>query len=121
MKNFGHGLNKVGLCADMALVQQEAMMRVESTGTEALSVAGITAGAAPGAVAQSQGKTEQPTPQDTAALSSSSLAVPSLTAQALSTAEARAAKVEALRQAIVSASYIIDPALVADAMISQGF
>ena len=111
----------MGLGADRSLVQQEAMMRVESTGTEALSVAGITAGAATGPIAQSQGNTEHSTPQDTAALSSSSLAVPSLTAQALSTAEARAAKVEALRQAIVSASYTIDPALVADAMINEGF
>ncbi len=59
-------------------------------------------------------------PQDTASLSANSLAVPSLTAQALSTSEARAAKIEALRQAVTSAAYVVDPGLIADAMISAG-
>lgn len=94
-------------------------MRIESTGTEALSVAGA-ASAATDAAAHAQRKA-QPTSQDTASFSSSSLAVPSLTAQALSTAEARASKIEALRQAISSASYTVDPALIADAMLSEGF
>ncbi len=96
-------------------------MRIENIGTEALSAAGITAGTATGAAAHAQGSAGQNTPQDTASLSSNGLAVPSLTAQALSTAEARASKVEALRQAIASSSYTIDPALIADAMISEGF
>ncbi len=59
-------------------------------------------------------------PQDTTSLSGNSLAVPSLTAQALATADARAAKVEALRQAVANAAYVVDPALVADAIISAG-
>ena len=96
-------------------------MRIESTGIEALSAAAISANAATGVVVPSQREAAQFAPQDTAALSSNGLAVPSLTSQALSTAEDRAAKVEALRQAIASSSYTIDPALVADAMISEGF
>ena len=96
-------------------------MRIENTGTEALSVAGIVKNAATGVVASSQREATQFAPQDTAALSSNGLAVPSLTSQALSAAEDRAAKVEALRQAIASSSYTIDPALVAEAMISEGF
>lgn len=59
-------------------------------------------------------------PQDTASLSSGTQSVPSLAAQALSSADARLARVAALRQAVANVEYTLDPALIADAMISQG-
>lgn len=96
-------------------------MRIENTGTEALPVTGSTTGAAIGIATPGREETQQSASQDTASLSSSSLVVPSLAEQALSTAEARASKVEALRQAIASASYAINPDLIADAMLNEGF
>ncbi len=58
-------------------------------------------------------------PEDTASLSSSLPSVPSLASQVLASAQSRQAKVEALRQAVANAEYSLDPALIADAMISE--
>ena len=86
----------------------------------AAAVTGIAAGNPVKTVATDQGLAQPSEPQDTTSLSQNSLEAPSLTAQALATSEARAAKVEALRQAVVSATYVVDPALIADAIISAG-
>ena len=59
-------------------------------------------------------------PEDTANFSGSD-PVSSLSAQALQTAEARASKVQSLRAAVLGASYPVDPALLADAMINHSF
>ncbi len=59
-------------------------------------------------------------PLDTATLSSGSPSVSSLAQQALTTAEARAGKVEALRYVVANAGYSVDAGLIADAIISHG-
>ena len=59
-------------------------------------------------------------PEDTATLSSDNFSVASLASQVLASAAARGAKVEALRHAVASAEYTVDPALIADAMVSEG-
>ena len=61
-----------------------------------------------------------PLPEDTTTLSSAKFSVPSLASQALASAEARGAKVEALRHAVASAQYTLDPAAIADAIESEG-
>lgn len=58
-------------------------------------------------------------PVDTASLSSRAPSISSLAKQALTTADARAGKVEALRHAVASGGYSVDAGLIADAIISQ--
>lgn len=58
-------------------------------------------------------------PVDTASLSSGAPSVSSLAKQALTTADARAGKVEALRYAVANAGYSVDAGLIADAIIGQ--
>ena len=61
----------------------------------------------------------QAVPQDTTSFSAGAADPSSLTTQALASADSRAVKVEALRQAVVNAEFTLDPALIADAMISS--
>lgn len=59
-------------------------------------------------------------PEDTASLSSTAPDPATLASQALASAGARAAKVEALRQAVSGAQYALEPSAIADAVISSG-
>ncbi len=94
-------------------------MKIEGNGAiDAVHASAAVGAAQRTAVAQEPAK--QSEPEDTTSLSSNSLAVSLLSAKALSSADERAAKVEALRQAVLSASYEVDPALVADAILSAG-
>ncbi len=93
-------------------------MRVDLTVASVLAEAGSTSAVERLSGGVSAG--QQSVPEDTASLSSSGLSVPPLTAQALGTTEARAAKVEALRQEITNATYAIDPDMIADALIGSG-
>ncbi len=90
-------------------------MRIDSLGS-----AGVTAAAVrpAGVATHQQGGTA--VPEDTTTLVSGSSSVSSLTAQALETAGARSAKVEALRQAVSSGSYTVDPGVVAEALVKSG-
>ena len=90
-------------------------MRIDSFGS-----AGVAAAAErPSGVALAAQEVTA-TPEDTATLVSGSSSVSSLTAQALETAGARSAKVEALRQAVSSGSYTVDPGVVAEALVKSG-
>ena len=94
-------------------------MRIEALAATAVTPVGADTGmAAKSAAAGNSSNQSTGFPEDTASLGTSP--VPSLTSQALASAEARAAKVEALRIAVASAEYTVDPALIADAMISVG-
>ena len=55
--------------------------------------------------------------QDAATLSVDGARVESLVAKALSTSEIRSDRIEALRQAVQSGQYAVDPAQIAEAMI----
>ena len=95
-------------------------MQVDSLGTTARAVNETNDGAvAKSALGQGNIKSSS-IPQDTASLSSSNTSVDSLTRQALASTEARAAKVETLRQVVANAEYALDPSLIADAVISNG-
>ncbi len=95
-------------------------MRIDLTG--AADVAGLEAGKGMGTrpVAASGASSAYGVPEDRASLSPQSLQAPSLASQALASAEARVAKVQALRQAVTSAAYNVDPGLIADAIIGEG-
>ena len=96
-------------------------MRIDLTG--AASVAGYESNSGAAAAKPSVGRYGNgvgSVPEDKASISAQTLSVPSLASQALATAEARVAKVEALRQAVSSAAYNVDPALIAAAIISEG-
>lgn len=95
-------------------------MRIDNLTASAITAVETEVAAAAKPAADTQSQRKSALPEDTASLSSQSSPVPSLTSQALASAEARAAKVEALRLAVASAQYTIDPALIADAMISVG-
>ena len=58
-------------------------------------------------------------PVDKATLSSGSLSLPALTAQALEAAGLRSAKVEALSKAVNSGTYQLDPGVIAHALTSS--
>ncbi len=75
-----------------------------------------------GAAAKPQGSRDASVsvPEDITTLSANAKAVPSLVSTALSSAEARAVKVETLRQAVASATYSVDASLVADALLKAG-
>ena len=105
----------------MALVpKKEGMMRIDLTGAADAAGLGANLGAAARPAASAEGQSAAAAPEDKASISAKTLSIPSLTAQALASAEARAAKVEALRQAVAGATYNVDPALIADAMIGTG-
>ncbi len=61
-----------------------------------------------------------PTLEDRTTFSSGDSTAAALTAQALSGGDARAAKVDALRQAVSRGEYAVDPSAVADAILGQG-
>ena len=92
-------------------------MPIEITGITA--VAGLDS--LPGSAGKSAARTAPAAsaPEDTTSLSSRALSVPALTRQALSSADARAARVEALRHAVTHAAYNIDPTLIAEAILSS--
>ncbi len=93
-------------------------MRIDFLGAAAADVAGPENPAARPSPAGKPGETSG-VPQDTASLSTGAASVPALAAQALATAAARGARVEALRQAVAGGSYNVDSASVADAMINE--
>ncbi len=93
-------------------------MRIETLAAQAITSVGTEAGMAAKPAAGNSSNQSAGIPQDTTSLGISP--VPSLTSQALASAEARAAKVEALRLAVASAQYTVDPALIADALIGVG-
>ncbi len=93
------------------------MMPIEITGVAAL--AGLHAASETAGKVAVRTASAVSTPEDTASLSPRALSVPALTQQALSTADARAARVEALRHAVTNAAYNIDPTLVAEAILSS--
>lgn len=93
-------------------------MRIETLAAQAVTSVGADTGMAAKSAAGNSSHQSAGVPEDTASLGASP--VPALTSQALASAEARAAKVEALRIAVASAEYTVDPALIADAMISVG-
>ena len=57
--------------------------------------------------------------EDTATLSTDSVSISSLTTQAMQTPEIRQDKVDALRQAISSGNYKLDPAQIAGSILSE--
>ena len=57
--------------------------------------------------------------EDTATLSSDSVSISSLTTQAMQTPEIRQDKVDALRQAISSGNYKLDPEQIAGSILSE--
>ncbi len=93
-------------------------MPIELLGAAAL--AGVGQEGAATAKAQVSREASASIPQDTTTLSANAKAVPSLVSEALSAAEARAVKVEALRQAVASATYSVDASLIADALVRAG-
>lgn len=93
-------------------------MRIDFLGAAAAVVAGPESPAARPSPAGKPGETSA-VPQDTASLSMGAASVPALTTQALATAAAREARVEALRQAVAGGSYNVDSASIAEAMISE--
>lgn len=95
-------------------------MQVDFLGVAALTANKIDDGAVTKPAAGQANVGNQALPQDTASLSSNSVSVDSLTRQALASTEARAAKVETLRQVVANAEYALDPSLIADAIISNG-
>ncbi len=95
-------------------------MRIDTLAAQAVTSVGAETGTAAKSAAGNGGTHQSAMPMDTASLSSIVSPVPALTSQALASSEARAAKVEALRIAVTSAEYTVDPALIADAMISMG-
>ncbi len=120
-KIIHHDLNENGKCADMALVPtREVTMRIDLTGS--LGIAGYESGSttATKSPASALGRAAIAAPEDTASLSPRTLSLSSLASQVLDSAGARAAKVEAMRQAVARAEYNVDPALVAEAMINEG-
>ncbi len=95
-------------------------MRIDLTGAVDVAGFGASGGTAAKPAARAGVHSAVATPEDITSISAQTLSIPSLVSQALAAAEARAAKVEALRQAIAGATYSVDPALVADAMIGVG-
>ena len=91
-------------------------MRIDLQGAAASAVTTETAGVGTGAARRSAASTTE----DKATLSPSSVAVPSLAIQALESAEARFAKVDALQRAVSSGAYTLDPSLIAEALIGAG-
>ena len=71
------------------------------------------------AKAQNAGKSGQPAGEDRATLSSDSTSVGSLVTTALNSPSVRQDKVDALRQAVNSGQYQIDPDKIAAAMIDE--
>lgn len=103
----------------MVLVGGQAMSGIDLLGAAALTGARAEGNALAKPAQQAQHRALT-IPVDTASLSSEAPAVSSLAKQALTAAEARAGKVEALRRAVASAEYSVDAGLIADAIISQG-
>ncbi len=92
-------------------------MSIDLTGVAAVTGLEATAGAGS---KPSTRTTPAPVPQDTTSISpqAQTLSVPALTSHALATANARAARVEALHHAVANAAYAIDPSLIAEAILS---
>lgn len=91
------------------------MMKVELNGP---ALDGVTAAQPNKSEAADSNEVQRPE-EDKATLSTSQASIASLTAQALNMPEVRTDKVEALRQAISSGEYKVDPNQVADAMIDS--
>ncbi len=87
--------------------------------TAVAAVAGLDASSGAGARTAARTASAASAPEDTTSLSPRALSVPALTQQALSSADARAARVEALRHAVTNAAYNIDPTLVAEAILTS--
>jgi negative regulator of flagellin synthesis FlgM len=96
-------------------------MKVDLTGLAGSTLDGINSPQHNTAVerATTSASSEPTGVEDTATLSVDSAAVNSLVAKALDAPDIRKDKVEALRQAVQSGEYKVDPALIADAMIRQ--
>ena len=92
-------------------------MRIDFTGAPELS--GYRAGAGAKAAVSAGAPSSAAAPEDRATLSAQTLSAPALVSQALATAGARAGKVEALRQAVAGGTYNPNPALTADAILSE--
>jgi|HubBroStandDraft_6_1064221.scaffolds.fasta_scaffold2179460_1 negative regulator of flagellin synthesis FlgM len=96
-------------------------MKVDLTGLTGSTLDGINSPQHNTAVerATTSASSEPTGVEDTATLSVDSSAVNSLVAKALDAPDIRQDKVEALRQAVQSGEYKVDPAQIADAMIRQ--
>ncbi len=92
-------------------------MPIEITGITA--VAGLDGGSSTAVKPTVRTSPAVSAPEDTTSLSPRALSVPALTQQALSSVDARAARVEALRHAVTNAAYNIDPTLIAEAILSS--
>jgi flagellar biosynthesis anti-sigma factor FlgM len=95
-------------------------MQIQLFGTTSSEIDGspdTTAAAAPGEAVQAAAPS---TPQDLATLSSSSTSISSLTQQALEVASTMEGRVLALREAVSSGQYSVEPNQIADAMLSEG-
>ena len=90
-------------------------MRIDLYGTAAVPPERTGTG-----VNQGSQTSAEAVPVDKATLSSGSLSVPSLAAQALQEAEARYAKVDALNRAVSSGAYTLDPSIIAQAIATSG-
>jgi len=91
------------------------MMKIELNGP---ALDGVTAAQSNKPEAADSKEVQRPE-EDKATLSTSQASIASLTAQALNMPEIRTDKVEALRQAISSGEYKVDPNQVADAIIDS--
>jgi flagellar biosynthesis anti-sigma factor FlgM len=95
-------------------------MQIQLFGTTSSEIDGspdTTATAPPGDAIQTAAPSP---PQDLATLSSSSTAISSLTQQALEVASTVEGRVLALREAVSSGQYSVEPEQIADAMLSDG-
>ncbi|MGH9499981.1 MAG: flagellar biosynthesis anti-sigma factor FlgM [Terriglobales bacterium] len=94
-------------------------MRVEVNGLTGSALDGIKSPERTPAETASAVSAETAVGEDAATLSVDGARVNSLVAKALHAPEIRQDKVEALRQAVQSGEYAIDPAQIAEAMIRQ--
>jgi flagellar biosynthesis anti-sigma factor FlgM len=95
-------------------------MQIQLFGATSSEIGGspdTTKDAAPGGAVQS---TAVSTPQDTATLSSASASVSSLSQRAMQLASSMESRVLALREAVNSGTYGLEPNEIADAMLSDG-
>jgi negative regulator of flagellin synthesis FlgM len=96
-------------------------MKVDLNGADASSLSSVTSTQHCQTVATSvsNAQNEAGIGEDTANLCSGSANIDALTAKALETSEVRQDKIEALRQAVQSGQYKIEPDKIAQAMILQ--
>lgn len=96
-------------------------MKVDLNGANASNLSSVTSTQHGQTVATSvsNAQNEAEIGEDTATLSSGGAHIEALTAKALETSEVRQDKIEALRQAVQSGQYKIEPDKIAQAMIQQ--